>query len=87
MYPCIFHSILQEILKRNKMSDMVAFVDPALIGAMGCGTVGERSRALSIRFKNAKPGQIFLLPYNSVLVLLYYMCSFYLYYYICNVMI
>ncbi|KAK1370292.1 hypothetical protein POM88_036384 [Heracleum sosnowskyi] len=44
---------------------MVAFVDPTIIGAIGCGTVGDRSRALSIRFKNAQPGQIFLLPYNS----------------------
>lgn len=60
------YSLLEQFLKKNKMSDMVAFVDPAKIGANGCGNAGERSRALSSRFKNAKPGQIFLLPYNSV---------------------
>ncbi|KAK1380757.1 putative Ulp1 protease family catalytic domain-containing protein [Heracleum sosnowskyi] len=61
----MFINVLQEYLKKHKMSNMVAFVDPAIIGAIGCGTVGDRSRALSIRFKNAQPGQIFLLPYNS----------------------
>ncbi|KAK1384205.1 hypothetical protein POM88_021940 [Heracleum sosnowskyi] len=63
---CMFINVLQEYLKKHKMSNMVAFVEPAIIGAIGCGTVGDRSRALSIRFKNAQPGQIFLLPYNSV---------------------
>ena len=48
------------------MSDLVAFVDPTIIGAIGCGTVLDRSRALSLRFKDAKPGQLFLLPYNVV---------------------
>ena len=48
------------------MTDMVAFVDPGMIGAIGCGTAGERSRELGNRFKNAKKGQHFLLPYNKV---------------------
>ena len=48
------------------MSNMVSFVDPSLIGAVGCGTAGDRSRALSIRFKNANRDQFFLLPYNHV---------------------
>ncbi|XP_074333154.1 uncharacterized protein LOC141703582 [Apium graveolens] len=48
------------------MVDMITFVDPGMIGALGCGSPGERSKSLSIRFRNAKPGQIFLLPYNAV---------------------
>lgn len=74
MHLYFLYSVLEEQLKKHKMSDMVAFVDPAMIGATGCGTVGDRSRALSIRFRNANPGQIFLLPYHSALVLLLYMC-------------
>ena len=53
------------------MSDMVAFVDPATIGALGCGTAGQRSQALANRFRNSKPNQLFLLPYHHVLVLLF----------------
>lgn len=59
-------SCLYEFLKKHKMTDMVAFMDPAMIGAIGCGNVGERSRALAMRFKNAKEGQYFLLPFNDV---------------------
>ena len=47
------------------MVDMVGLVDPAVTGALGCGNPTERSRSLSTRFKNAKAGQIFLVPYNS----------------------
>lgn len=61
---CMFINLLDTYLR--KMSDMVAFVDPGMIGAVGCGTSGARSRALSLRFNNAKPGQFFLLPYNSL---------------------
>lgn len=63
---CMFINLLEQYFRRHKMSDMVAFVDPGMIGALGCGTSGERSRALSLRFKNAKPGQFFLLPYNAM---------------------
>ena len=45
---------------------MVKFVDPGIIGAIGCGSVAERARSLSARFKNAKKGQYFLLPYHHV---------------------
>ncbi|XP_074362103.1 uncharacterized protein LOC141702302 [Apium graveolens] len=62
----IFINLLQENLKKRKMVDMITFVDPGMIGALGCGSPGERSKSLSIRFRNAKPGQIFLLPYNAV---------------------
>lgn len=45
---------------------MIKFVDPTTIGAIGCGNAGQRSRALAARFKNAKKGQYFLMPYNDV---------------------
>lgn len=57
-------SVLQDNLRKHKMTDMITFVNPAKIGAIGCGTPAARSRALSLRFKNAKPGQVFLLPYH-----------------------
>lgn len=59
-------SMLQEYLKKNKMTDMVAFVDPGMVGALGCGNAGERSCALATRFMNAKEGQFFLVPFNDV---------------------
>nr|XP_017233097.1 PREDICTED: uncharacterized protein LOC108207150 [Daucus carota subsp. sativus] len=61
---CMFINVLQDNLRKHKMTDMITFVNPAKIGAIGCGTPAERSRALSLRFKNAKPGQVFLLPYH-----------------------
>ncbi|XP_074347013.1 uncharacterized protein LOC141685832 [Apium graveolens] len=61
---CIYIHLLHENLKRNKMTHMVAFVDPGTIGAKSCGSAAERSRALAYRFKTAKKGQCFLLPYN-----------------------
>ena len=74
---CFLYSFLQEYVKKHKMSNMIAFVDPATIGALGCGNPAERSRSLSLRFRNAQPGQIFLLPYNSGSVLVFntYMLS------------
>lgn len=59
-------SFLYEHLKKNKMTDMVAFVDPGLVGAIGCGNAAQRSRALAARFMNAKEGQYFLMPFNDV---------------------
>jgi hypothetical protein len=50
------------------MADMIGFVDPSQIGALGCGNPTERSRCLANRFNNAKKGQLFLLPYNAGLV-------------------
>nr|XP_017221522.1 PREDICTED: uncharacterized protein LOC108198271 [Daucus carota subsp. sativus] len=61
---CMFINILQENLRKHKMTDMISFVDPAKIGALGCGTPAARSRALALRFKSAKPSQVFLLPYH-----------------------
>jgi hypothetical protein len=58
-------SYLYDVLKKAKMVDMVGFVDPLQIGALGCGNLAEKSRNLSNRFKNSKRGQIFLLPYNA----------------------
>ncbi|XP_074377269.1 uncharacterized protein LOC141718784 [Apium graveolens] len=63
---CIFINLLQENLKKRKMVDMITFIDPGMISALGCGSPGERSKSLSIRFRIAKPGQIFLVPYNAV---------------------
>ena len=57
-------SVLQDHLRKHKMTDMITFVNPSKIGAIGCGTPAARSRALSLRFKDAKPGQVFLLPYH-----------------------
>lgn len=58
------YSLLQENLKRNKMTDLIAFVDPSIIGATNCGSCADRSRALSFRFRTAKKGQYFLLPFH-----------------------
>ena len=48
------------------MVNLIAFVDPNTIGAIGCGNVAQRSRALALRFKDARKGQFFLMPYNDV---------------------
>ncbi|XP_062002246.1 uncharacterized protein LOC133720074 isoform X3 [Rosa rugosa] len=62
---CMYMCYLHEVLKKAKMSDMVGFVDSHQIGALGSGNPTERSRHLSVRFTNAKKGQIFMLPYNA----------------------
>lgn len=59
-------SFLNEYVKKHKMANLVAFVDPGMIGPIGCGNVGQRSRALAMRFKDAKKGQYFVMPYNDV---------------------
>lgn len=48
------------------MTDMISFVDPAVTGSKNCDTAGERSHHLAERFKTAKPGQLFLLPYHDM---------------------
>ncbi|WOG95172.1 hypothetical protein DCAR_0414475 [Daucus carota subsp. sativus] len=63
---CMCIHVLENYLEKDKMTDMVTFVDPGIIGAIGCGSVAERARSLSARFKNAKKGQYFLLPYHHV---------------------
>lgn len=47
-------NLLQENLKRNNMTDMIAFVDPGMIGARNCDSSARRSRYLSNRFKTCK---------------------------------
>ncbi|PRQ47016.1 hypothetical protein RchiOBHm_Chr2g0095171 [Rosa chinensis] len=47
------------------MLDMVGFIDPAHTGIIGCGNPTERARSMSNRYLLGKPGQIFLVPYNS----------------------
>ena len=54
---------LYEQMVAYKMVDMVAFVNPSLIGAKGSGTV--RAKHIRDRFVTAKPGQMFMLPFNS----------------------
>lgn len=62
---CLFINLLEMFLKRHKMSSMICFVDPGMVGANGCGTVTERARELSFRFKNGERGSYFLVPYNA----------------------
>ncbi|PRQ18018.1 putative Ulp1 protease family catalytic domain-containing protein [Rosa chinensis] len=61
----IYISYLHGVLKKSKMVDMVGFVCPTYIGAIGCGNPIEGSRAIADRMRKGKRGQIFFLPYNS----------------------
>ncbi|KAL6560115.1 hypothetical protein OROHE_006353 [Orobanche hederae] len=61
MYMCYLH----EVLKKAKMLDMVAFVDPCQISTQGCWDGETRARTLSSRFATAKKGQLFIMPYNT----------------------
>ncbi|KAL6584579.1 hypothetical protein OROMI_003868 [Orobanche minor] len=61
MYMCYLH----EVLKKAKMLDMVAFVDPYQIATQGCWDGEKRARTLSARFATAKKGQLFIMPYNT----------------------
>ncbi|XP_074327151.1 uncharacterized protein LOC141665067 [Apium graveolens] len=63
---CLYIHFLNEYVKKNKMLSMISFVDPSTIGAIGCGTAVQRSRALATRFKGANKGQYFQMPYNDV---------------------
>lgn len=47
------------------MEDMIRFVDSDKVSAIGSGTPTARSRDLSVMYKNGKPGQIYLIPYNT----------------------
>lgn len=59
------YRFLFDVVKKSKMNDMIGFIDPARIGAIGCGTVDERSRVLADRFKSSAEDQLYLVPYNS----------------------
>ncbi|XP_024156138.1 uncharacterized protein LOC112164132 [Rosa chinensis] len=61
----IYIRYLYCVLKKTKMVDMVGFMDNTDVGAIGCGSPIERSRAIADRLKRAKRGQIILVPYNS----------------------
>ncbi|KAL6535122.1 hypothetical protein OROMI_026496 [Orobanche minor] len=56
---------LHEMLKKAKMLDMFAFVDPYQIATQGCWDGETRARTLSSRFATAKKGQLFIMPYNT----------------------
>ncbi|KAL8110818.1 hypothetical protein AgCh_026525 [Apium graveolens] len=68
---CLFINFLNEYLKKHKMVNMISFVDPGTIGAIGCGSAVQRSRELCTRFKDSRKGQHFLLPYNDVAIKMY----------------
>ncbi|XP_017221133.2 uncharacterized protein LOC108197904 [Daucus carota subsp. sativus] len=59
---CIYMNCLNDYVQKHKMANLIAFVDPSTIGALGCGNVAQRSRALALRFKDARKGQCFLMP-------------------------
>ncbi|KAM5584191.1 hypothetical protein ABKV19_003845 [Rosa sericea] len=61
----VYQRYLYDQLKAYKMLDMVAFVDPSLIGAVGCGNGTVKAQHMKDRLVTAKPGQMFMLPYNS----------------------
>ncbi|XP_063940008.1 uncharacterized protein LOC108203822 [Daucus carota subsp. sativus] len=63
---CLYIHFLNDYVKKNKMSSMISFVDLCTIGATGCGTATQRSNALAARFKGARKGEHFLMPYNDV---------------------
>ncbi|XP_061990046.1 uncharacterized protein LOC133708593 [Rosa rugosa] len=60
-----YMSYLHEVLKKCRMVDMVAFVDPDQTGTVGCGNPTERARSLSDRYRQGRLGQIVVVPYNS----------------------
>ncbi|XP_040368009.1 uncharacterized protein LOC112180636 [Rosa chinensis] len=60
-----YMSYLHEVLKKCKMVDMVAFVDPDQTGTLGCGNPTERARSLSDCYRQGRLGQIFVVPHNS----------------------
>ncbi|KAL6183900.1 hypothetical protein ACLB2K_045310 [Fragaria x ananassa] len=60
-----YQRYLYSKLEAYRMVDMVAFVHPSQIGAVGCGTGTQRTENIAKRLATAKPGQMFMLPYNS----------------------
>ncbi|KAL6125729.1 hypothetical protein ACLB2K_073783 [Fragaria x ananassa] len=59
-----FIRYLYDVLKNIKMLDMIVFVDPAMVGE-GYGPTRSKAEHLCARFITSKPGQLFLVPYNS----------------------
>ncbi|KAL6180693.1 hypothetical protein ACLB2K_047353 [Fragaria x ananassa] len=60
-----YQRYLYSKLEAYRMVDMVAFVHPSQIGAVGCGTGTQRTENIAKRLATAKPGQVFMVPYNS----------------------
>ncbi|KAL6202384.1 hypothetical protein ACLB2K_026092 [Fragaria x ananassa] len=58
----MYMSFLREKLKESNMLNMIGFVDPS---SLGVGNSTDRSRSLFMHFKRGKPGQFFLVPYNT----------------------
>ncbi|XP_040371537.1 uncharacterized protein LOC112184523 isoform X2 [Rosa chinensis] len=52
----MYMSYLHQVLKKTKMLEMNAFIDPAHTGALGCGNPTERARSLAVRYGNGKSG-------------------------------
>ncbi|VFQ66022.1 unnamed protein product [Cuscuta campestris] len=57
---------LYELVKKNKMLQMISFVDPGMVRTLACGNIGQRSRKLADCFKGACDGQHFLISFNDV---------------------
>ncbi|KAL6199636.1 hypothetical protein ACLB2K_029419 [Fragaria x ananassa] len=60
-----YQRYLYSKLEAYRMVDMIAFVHPSQIGVVGCGTGTQRTENIAKRLATAKPGQVFMLPYNS----------------------
>ncbi|KAL6183867.1 hypothetical protein ACLB2K_045277 [Fragaria x ananassa] len=60
-----YQRYLYSKLEAYRMMHIVAFVHPSQIGAIGCGTGTQRTENIAQRLATAKPGQVFMLPYNS----------------------
>ncbi|KAL6176747.1 hypothetical protein ACLB2K_053380 [Fragaria x ananassa] len=58
----MYMSFLREKLKESNMLNMIGFVDPS---SLGVGNSTDRSRSFSAALKRGKPGQFFLVPYNT----------------------
>lgn len=60
-----FCSHLHEVLKKCKMTDMIAFIYPACTNGVGYANSSKLASGLAKRYEQGKPDQIFLMPYNS----------------------
>ncbi|VFQ63942.1 unnamed protein product [Cuscuta campestris] len=67
----IYLYCLYEYVKKYRMLETLAFVDPGLIGSLGCGNSGQRSRNLADWFMAATDGQYFIVPSSEDSVVVY----------------
>lgn len=61
---------LYDVLKKTNMLRMITFVDPARVGAKGCGSISQKTRYIASQFSRGHPDTYFLIPYTSGLVLI-----------------